>query len=1194
VNRLIRKRLLSLLIVLLFTFSLLGVLNLSTIKVSAAEYPAIYIDPPAIVDPTLTPGSNFNVSIKTNYTGNDITAWQFTLYFNPDVLYGGLNQTDTWTGNGTTTFTLTQRPILEGSVKVYVNQTLIANVTQRTDTWTGDGTTRKFNTTVKPVFRYSEKIYLDDTLAHNVTEETDKWTGDGTTTKFYTTGKPVVIYSEEVYVNDTLVFRDIDFTIDYATGAITFETAPGVDADIKVKYQYGHYTINYAEGAITFETAPGAGAEINATYLHPQYFIDYLRRKLTFITAPGAGAQIKAIYQYGGITNGDLITRDKNINAKFYRGTFNNTVGNLSLTSAYFYFAAEPAPITSGPGTLAYITFTVVGRGRSNITLGPDTQLIGYTEGGWGKAYRIIDAETMPDHIGHGYFSNAGAISGTVTDAYTELPISGTTVTAVGPETYSSTTGTDGTYLLADVQPGQYTVTASKPGYYTESKPVTVVAEAVTVNFELQRIVGWINGYVTDNVTTLPIANALVTADTIASDTTDNTGYYKIEIEPGTYNLTASKAGYYDGVVYDVSVSAKETVPINFTLNPISVYGWINGTVRDANTGSPIVGAKVTAKGVASSFTDGTGHYSILVPAPGTYNVTASKPGYYTSLKTGIFVDIGTTEIVNFELQLIVGWIDGTVTDAKTGSAIVDVTVTADGVSNLTDETGYYNIELVPGDYTVNASKPGYYNNSTFATVTGGKTTTVNFELQLIVGWINGTVTDASTGKEIKGANVTANGYSNTTDTDGNYNIIVPVGNYTVTASKSGYYSSVKYDISVSENLNTTVNFELQLIVAWINGTITDASTGEPLTSVTVTAGRYSNTTNMNGYYTIRITPGTYIVNASRRIYGSILTHYPNWVSVTVSAGETKTVNLALTPIPGAIDGTVTHALTGEPIADAIITLNGYSTTTNANGYYRITDISPGNYAVNASKTDYYPNSTSVTIVRVITKTVNLALTPIPGAIDGTVTDALTEEPIAGATVEAVGLETKSTTTDAYGHYNITIAPGTYTVTASATGYETTSQTDIPVFTEETTTVNFALRVISTITISADPTTITVGENTTISGSIDPTREGVTVTIWYRLSGEETWNNLTTVTTNEYSQYSYVWTPETAEIYEVKASWLGDEDTTPAESNVQTITVQEKPSGIPWYLYIVAAGGAAIIIAAAAFYFLKIRKPKPT
>lgn len=65
----------------------------------------------------------------------------------------------------------------------------------------------------------------------------------------------------------------------------------------------------------------------------------------------------------------------------------------------------------------------------------------------------------------------------------------------------------------------------------------------------------------------------------------------------------------------------------------------------------------------------------------------------------------------------------------------------------------------------------------------------------------------------------------------------------------------------------------------------------------------------------------------------------------------------------------------------------------------------------------------------------------------------------------------------------------------------------------------------------------------------------MTVTIWYRLGGEETWNTLTTVTTDEDSQYSYTWTPATVGTYELKASWPGDANTLPAESSIIIIDV---------------------------------------
>jgi len=105
------------------------------------------------------------------------------------------------------------------------------------------------------------------------------------------------------------------------------------------------------------------------------------------------------------VTNGGLIYTT----TLFVSAGFDNDVGKLGLTGNAFLFIWPPAPLTSGPGILAYVTFKAVGHGTSDITIGPETKLKGVTNGGYGSKYNIIDAETMPDQIGHGYFDNTDA-----------------------------------------------------------------------------------------------------------------------------------------------------------------------------------------------------------------------------------------------------------------------------------------------------------------------------------------------------------------------------------------------------------------------------------------------------------------------------------------------------------------------------------------------------------------------------------------------------------------------------------------------------------------------------------------------------------------------------------------------------------------------------------------------------------------
>jgi len=107
-------------------------------------------------------------------------------------------------------------------------------------------------------------------------------------------------------------------------------------------------------------------------------------------------------------TNGDLITNDTFAHlppfmwpARFKSGVVDNTGGPLSLPVAFFYFTPpDDPPTTPGPGTLANVTFTVIGIGDSNITLGKETQLKSPTS-------NIVDKPTYyPSHLLNCYFRN--------------------------------------------------------------------------------------------------------------------------------------------------------------------------------------------------------------------------------------------------------------------------------------------------------------------------------------------------------------------------------------------------------------------------------------------------------------------------------------------------------------------------------------------------------------------------------------------------------------------------------------------------------------------------------------------------------------------------------------------------------------------------------------------------------------------
>ncbi len=151
------------------------------------------------------------------------------------------------------------------------------------------------------------------------------------------------------------------------------------------------------------------------------------------------------------------------------------------------------------------------------------------------------------------------------------------------------------------------------------------------------------------------------------------------------------------------------------------------------------------------------------------------------------------------------------------------------------------------------------------------------------------------------------------------------------------------------------------------------------------------------------------------------------------------------TPMPGllasGVYGTVRSGSL-QPLVGARVQTLLASTQTDASGAYSLS-LPPGSYSVTASADGYAAQSQAVQVPVGGRVNVNFALTPVPvaGAIAGLVVDRVTGLGIPNASVllSPGGL---AASTDATGAFAFdSISAGTYTVTASATGYATASQT---------------------------------------------------------------------------------------------------------------------------------------------------------
>src|SRR5439155_5593504 len=143
----------------------------------------------------------------------------------------------------------------------------------------------------------------------------------------------------------------------------------------------------------------------------------------------------------------------------------------------------------------------------------------------------------------------------------------------------------------------------------------------------------------------------------------------------------------------------------------------------------------------------------------------------------------------------------------------------------------------------------------------------------------------------------------------------------------------------------------------------------------------------------------------------------------------------------GTLTGTVTDAGSGSPIAAATVSYSGTgptgpvngTATTDGAGHYSVAGIAVSAYTLTTQANGYQSQSATATVGGGSTTTQNFALTSQGTTLTGTVTDASSGRPIAGASVAA---GTASATTDSSGAYTISgLAPGDYTATASANGY---------------------------------------------------------------------------------------------------------------------------------------------------------------
>ncbi|MEE9554536.1 MAG: carboxypeptidase regulatory-like domain-containing protein [candidate division Zixibacteria bacterium] len=241
-----------------------------------------------------------------------------------------------------------------------------------------------------------------------------------------------------------------------------------------------------------------------------------------------------------------------------------------------------------------------------------------------------------------------GSISGTVYDNDSGEPVENARIKARMVDGWhggSTRSGSEGDYVLENLRPGDYRLTAYGYGYFSEVYPdiVTVVGDenVPDIDFYLGSsegpFDGFISGMVTDEETSEPIVDALLMVVSFGSwydfrinftHSGEDGSYLFDDLPPLEYKIFCNASGYsrefYDNKDnwWDADIVTPDVENIDFALgSPEPGPRFLGGLVYENN--QPVPGAIVFAK------QDGEVKYNTVTYPDGSYDFVGINAGIY-------------------------------------------------------------------------------------------------------------------------------------------------------------------------------------------------------------------------------------------------------------------------------------------------------------------------------------------------------------------------------------------------------------------------------------------------------------------------------------------------------------------------------------------------------------------------------------
>jgi len=460
------------------------------------------------------------------------------------------------------------------------------------------------------------------------------------------------------------------------------------------------------------------------------------------------------------------------------------------------------------------------------------------------KALYTNDVLSTPAFSNELHKGMMGTLTGVVTEFGTDLPVEGATITA---GEYSGTTDADGEYSFA-VYAGNYTVTASKAGYQTETQTNVSITglETTTLDFVITELtlppaaVQAEEAGNNVNVTWMAPGTAGGEWITYAGDNNDSIGTggaanfdVAIRFPPSALtefagmslhalNLWPAQAGTFTAKVWTGgTASAPGTLVVEQPFTP--VLDEYNTVVLDNPV--MITGTEELWFGYNCNVTSGYPAGSDAGPAVDGFGNMMYFQEAWTTL-TALNPDLN----YNWNIEGYVGygapdrdsWI---AIDAKTNFQEFNAERAMEGYKvwrllqgQESNEAQWTTLTADPISATAyqdadwDSVPDGIYKWAVKAVYTGGALSNAAFSNSIEriteIGTVAGFVRDMDN-QAISGATISTGNYSATSNAQGAYSMAIPAGTHTITASHPSYSAVAQSGVIVVTGQTTTVNFQL-------------------------------------------------------------------------------------------------------------------------------------------------------------------------------------------------------------------------------------------------------------------------------------------------------------------------------------------------------------------------------------------------